>query len=64
LSDANNDKLTLRIITPALHGNVTMDGTSATYTPEPGFAADDTFMFAANDTATDSNLSTDKIHVK
>jgi len=63
-TDSNNDKLTLRVITPPLHGVVVIDGTSATYTPEPGFAADDSFTFAANDSQTDSNQGTVTIHVK
>ncbi len=63
-TDSNNDKLTIRTITAPMHGLVVLTGTSASYTPEPGFTGDDTFTFAANDTQSDSNLGTVTIHVK
>ena len=47
-----------------MHGLVVLTGTSASYTPEPGFTGDDTFTYAANDTQSDSNLGTVTIHVK
>lgn len=55
-SDADSNPLALRIVKQAQHGTVALNGTSATYHPEPGFAGTDQFRFAARDGSTDSNL--------
>jgi hypothetical protein len=55
-ADPDNDPLVLRIVSQPDHGRVALDGNVATYHPEPGFAGDDRFAFAAWDGAVDSNL--------
>ena len=55
-SDADGNSRTLRIVGQAQHGTVALNGTTATYYPEPGFAGWDSFTFAASDGFTESNL--------
>ncbi len=62
-TDANKDALTLRIVSQPAHGTVAFAGTVATYFPDPNYTGGDTFTFAANDGATDSNLGTVSITV-
>ena len=48
----------VRIVTSAAHGNVSLSGNTARYTPNPGYSGGDTFTFAARDASNsvDSNL--------
>lgn len=55
-TDADNNTLTLRIVTQPQHGTVGLNNRVATYHPEPGYVGPDRFTFAAWDGSTDSNL--------
>lgn len=55
-SDPDGNLLTLRIVSQPPHGRVGLSGRTATYHPDPTFAGNDAFTFAAWDGATDSNL--------
>jgi hypothetical protein len=55
-SDPNGNPLTLRVVSQPNHGRVSLNGTLAIYYPEPGFAGEDPFTFAAFDGSIDSNL--------
>ncbi len=57
-SDPDNQPLALRIVRQPAFGRVGLQGTTATYFPDPGFAGTDQFTFAAWDGAIDSNLAT------
>ncbi len=52
-SDPNGDPLTIQSVTQGANGGVTTNGTTVTYTPNPGFAGPDTFTY----TITDGSLS-------
>ncbi|MEZ5966985.1 MAG: Ig-like domain-containing protein [Planctomycetota bacterium] len=60
-TDADNNPLTLRVVKQAAFGRVVLNGTTATYYPDPGFAGEDRFTFLARDAAIDSNLGTVRI---
>jgi hypothetical protein len=62
-SDADGDRLTLRVVSQPAHGTAAIHGTEATYFPEPGFTGGDSFTFAAWDGSTDSNLGTVSVWV-
>lgn len=62
-SDADNDALTLRIVSQPTHGTVGLNGQQATFFPEPGVVGSDSFTFAAWDGSTDSNLGTVSVSV-
>ena len=62
-SDANQNPLTLRIVSQPSHGTVALSGTTATYIPNPGYAGTDSFTFAAWDGMADSNLGTVALNV-
>ncbi|HEY2773262.1 MAG TPA: Ig-like domain-containing protein [Candidatus Binatia bacterium] len=62
-NDPDGDALALRIVSQPLHGTTGLEGTLATYIPEPGYAGADSFTFAAWDGSTDSNLATVTIDV-
>jgi hypothetical protein len=62
-TDADNNPLTLRIISQPAHGTTALAGTVAVYFPEPDYIGADSFTFAANDGSTDSNLATVSITV-
>jgi hypothetical protein len=61
--DPDGNPLTLRIVSQPAHGTTGINGTLATYVPEPGFAGIDSFTFAAWDGSTDSNLGTVTVNV-
>ncbi len=48
-SDPDGDVLTLESVTQPAHGTVTTVGTTATYTPEGGFAGEDAFTYTVSD---------------
>jgi len=62
--DADGNDLTIRIVSQPQHGTVALDGTQATFHPEPGFSGSDMFTFAAWDGSTDSNLGTIALEVQ
>jgi hypothetical protein len=57
-SDPDGNPLVLRVVSQPAWGRVAISGRTATYHPEPGFAGDDRFTFAAFDGLIDSNLGT------
>jgi hypothetical protein len=63
-SDADGDPITARLVVGPGNGSVTLnaDG-SFTYTPDPGFAGQDSFAYVANDGAADSPPATVTINV-
>ena len=62
-SDADGDALALRIVEQPAHGTVGLDGATARYFPEPGFAGADSFTFTASDGDSDGNLATVTVEV-
>ncbi len=48
-TDPDGDPITFEITTGPVHGAVSLDGASATYTPEPGYVGPDSFAFVASD---------------
>ena len=66
-SDADSVRLTARIAAGASSGSVTVNGDgSFVYTPNPGFAGNDSFAYSANDVDTrrSSNVATVAITVR
>ncbi len=63
-NDADADPLTYTITKAPLHGGLSGDAPSLTYTPDEGFSGNDSFSFVANDTEEDSNEATITITVK
>ena len=55
-TDADNNALTLRIVSQPQQGTVALSNRVATYHPNPGYVGADRFTFAAWDGSTDSNL--------
>jgi hypothetical protein len=55
-TDADNNSLTLRIVSQPGHGTAALSNRVATYHPNPGYVGSDRFTFAAWDGSTDSNL--------
>jgi len=62
-SDANNNPLTLRIVSQPANGTAGLSGTDITYFPDSGFSGTDSMTYAAWDGSTDSNLGTIDITV-
>ncbi len=62
-TDADNNALTLRIVSQPQHGTVALTNRQATYLPDPTFVGTDSFTFAAWDGSTDSNLGTANLTV-
>ena len=62
-SDANNNTLTLRVVSQPSHGTAGLSGTVVTYFPDPAYSGNDTMTYAAWDGSTDSNLGTISITV-
>jgi hypothetical protein len=49
-SDADEDPLTLTIVTPAAHGTLgIVDGPAFSYVPAPGYSGQDSFVYTASD---------------
>ena len=57
-TDAEGNALTYSKVDGPSHGTVTISGSTATYTPTPGYSGPDSFTFKANDGALDSNTAT------
>ena len=62
-SDVDGDSLTYSIVSNTTHGNVTLTGDKATYTPDANYNGVDSFTFTANDSKADSNTATVSIKV-
>jgi hypothetical protein len=62
-SDPDGDPLEFRIVSQPRHGTVGWSGATATYYPDPEFAGDDSFTYAAWDGWVDSNLATVSVTV-
>jgi VCBS repeat-containing protein len=62
-TDAENNPLTYAIVAQPGFGTVTLDGTTATYTPALDFVGEDSFTYLANDGLVDSNVATVTITV-
>lgn len=62
-TDADFQPLVLRVVSRPAHGRAGIEGTKATYVPDPGFTGSDSFTFAAWDGSTDSNLATVSVAV-
>lgn len=48
-TDADNDSLVYRVVTPPAHGTTTISGAVATYIPDSYFSGSDSFTFEADD---------------
>ncbi len=57
-TDAEADPLTYRIVTPPLHGSVTISGSEATYRPDADYFGRDSFSYRASDGKADSDIAT------
>jgi hypothetical protein len=62
-SDVDGDELTAEIVVEPEHGEVTIDGLVATYTPEADFNGTDSFTYKVNDGTVDSNEATVSITI-
>ncbi len=62
-TDADNNPLTLRIVSQPQHGTVALTNRQATCLPDPTFVGTDSFTFAAWDGSTDSNFGTANLTV-
>lgn len=62
-SDPDGDDLTFSITSEPTFGTLTGEGTTWTYTPNPGFSGTDTLMFVASDGQATSNEATVTITV-
>jgi len=64
-TDIDGDALTFSIVTDPAHGTVALTAATGAfiYTPASGYLGGDSFTFAANDGATDSNAATITISV-
>jgi hypothetical protein len=60
----HTDELTFHLVSPPAHGSLSLNGASATYTPDPGFEGLDDFQWKVNDGQVDSNIATTTIHVR
>ncbi|HEX5400094.1 MAG TPA: Ig-like domain-containing protein [Verrucomicrobiae bacterium] len=60
---ATGTDLTLWIVSQPVNGSVGLNGSNATYFPNPGFVGTDTFTFAAYDGSKDSALATGTVVV-
>ena len=57
------DLLLFELVTPPAHGNVTITGNTATYTPHAGYTGPDSFTFRASDGQLISNNATASIDI-
>jgi hypothetical protein len=56
--DINNDDLTFIVVVSPSNGSVSIDGSTANYTPNVDYNGTDSFTFKANDGLLDSNIAT------
>ncbi len=57
-TDADGDKLTYKVVSQPLHGNVTLNGATVVYKPVLNYNGTDSFTFIANDGKLDSRAAT------
>lgn len=62
-SDIDDTELTYELVDQAEHGNVSISGNIARYTPSNNYVGSDAFTFKANDDALSSNVATITITV-
>jgi len=62
-SDVDADPLTAMIVTEPAHGEVSLEGFEATYTPAANYNGTDSFTFKVNDGTVDSNAATVSIMI-
>ena len=62
-SDVDEDPLTAIIVTEPAHGEVSLEGLKATYTPAADYNGTDNFTYKVNDGSTDSNSATVSITI-
>lgn len=62
-SDPDEQALTYSVVSQPQSGTVTINGSTATYTPNPNFNGQDSFTFKANDGSADSSPATAMITV-
>lgn len=62
-SDIDGDPLTYILVTPPLHGTVSLTSPNVIYTPEANYTGPDSFTFKVNDGTVDSNIATVTINV-
>ncbi len=58
ITDADNDNVTVSIVTNPTYGSVALSGTDVTYTPNANYNGADSFTYKANDGTVDSNTAT------
>ncbi len=58
VSDADNNPLSLHIVSQPAHGTVALNNRLATFMPNPDYTGADSFTFAAWDGSVESNLAT------
>jgi hypothetical protein len=58
------DVLTFHLVSQPNNGSLSLNGASATYTPDPGFEGIDEFQWKVNDGQLDSDVATTTIHVR
>lgn len=63
-ADIDGGVLTFQLVTAPAHGNVTIQGSVARYTPDASFSGTDSFTFRANDGADVSAPATGSVIVK
>jgi hypothetical protein len=61
--DADEDSISISSVGDASHGSVSHDGNFVYYTPDPGFAGEDSFTYTIRDEISDSNAATVNIIV-
>ncbi len=62
-TDQEGDAITYSVVSDASNGTTSLSGATVTYTPTANWNGTDTFTFKANDSFTDSNVSTVTITV-
>ncbi len=60
--DKDNDPLTFIIVSPPLHGSITLTGSNMVYQPTPNFNGEDSFSYKLNDGLADSNVETVRLN--
>jgi hypothetical protein len=60
----SGQSITAAVVSNAVHGDVTLNGTTFTYTPSNGYSGIDTFTYKVNDGLDDSNIARALIQVR
>ena len=64
VTDPESDPLTIRLVTPPQHGELTGEGAIQLYTPEPDYTGPDRFTFIASDGELDSEEGTVRLAIQ